>query len=35
MFEFDYMEALLFPSFLIFMALVIAGIGFLAVKGGK
>ena len=35
MFAFDYMETLLFPSFLIFMALIIAGVGVLAVKGGK
>ena len=35
MFEFSYMEFYLFPSFLIVMLFIIAGIGALAAKGGK
>jgi hypothetical protein len=35
MFEFSYMETYLFPSFVIVMLFLVAGIGALVVKGGK
>jgi len=35
MFELDYMESYLLPSFLIFMVLIAVGIGALALRGGK
>ena len=35
MFAFDFMESYLFPSFMIVMALIVVGIGALAMKGGK
>jgi hypothetical protein len=35
MFELDYMETYLLPVFVIFMTIIIVGIGVLARKGGK
>ena len=35
MFELDYMESYLLPVFIIFMTLVVLGIGALARKGGQ
>jgi hypothetical protein len=35
MFALDYMESYLLPSFFIVMAIVIAGVSVLAIKGGK